>query len=98
MSYLLGRKSASLGTGSSIGINPDIFGEDLVGGKWEVIVTSDDGWVELRFAGFASENCWQRRMLTRLEGRGGKGCGRACEQNEQSGGELHVRVAYFIFC
>jgi hypothetical protein len=88
--YLFGRKSTGLGTGASLGINPDILGEDLVGGKWEIIVTSDDGRVELRSTGFASENCWQRRMLTRLGyGEGCKGCRRACEQNEQSGGKLH---------
>jgi hypothetical protein len=90
MSYLAGMKSAGLGTGTSFGVNPDIFGEDLVGGKGESVVAIDDGRVELGSAGFTSENCWQRRNLTRLGySNWCKGCRRACEQNEQCGGKLH---------
>jgi hypothetical protein len=86
----LGGESTCLGTAFTLGIDPYVFGKDLVGGVGKGIETVNDGGVELRLTGLDIE------LLGHVEGHvaagnrggGGEGSGGA-DGGEEGDGELH---------
>lgn len=82
-------ESTCLGTAFSLGINPNIFGEDLVGGVWEGVETVNDGSIKLRFT--SSDIKWFNVESRRSAGnrcRWGEGSGSA-DGGEEGDGKLH---------
>ncbi len=83
-------KSTCLGTAFSLGVNPNVFSEDLVVRVGKSVETVNDGGVELGLTGFEVE------LLDHVEGRGagnsvgggGEGGGSA-DGSEEGNSKLH---------
>ena len=90
LTYLAGRKSASLGAGVANSIDPNVFGKNLVFRDGESAVAIDDGGVELRTTSLTLESASSSKSsLGACSRRRGEGRGRGGEEESGGGGKLH---------
>ena len=61
--YLGSRKSSSLGTSVSVSIDPNVFGENGVAWKGQLVVAGDDGRIQTRLSGSLRKNSVQGGRL-----------------------------------
>mmetsp|Transcript_3080 Transcript_3080/g.7050 ORF Transcript_3080/g.7050 Transcript_3080/m.7050 type:complete len:298 (-) Transcript_3080:35-928(-) len=86
---LSSRQSAGLGSGVTDGINPNVFGQDVVFGERKGVVSGNNGRVQTGLSGNLSEDGIQSRTLLRGGDRGKCHGGRGTGKSDDGGGELH---------